>query len=394
MRQLAGDRIVGLDLGTANIRAIVAEMDGQGTAEIIGVGQSLSRGIVDGVVIDIADASQCMAGALDQARISSGTEIHQVVIGVSGRHFASLNSRGTAAITRTSRQISRDDLFRARDQARIIVLPPDREIIHCIPRFYRVDGQEGVRSPIGMFGSRLEMEAHLVTGAATHVQNAIQALRLAGYSTRAVVLAGIAAAESVLSPIERRSGSVSINIGAGTTDLCIFLGDNIVYSSVLNFGGASLTGDIADLLQLTFEAAEQVKKSLESALPPGDKDNKQRIVDCRVDELIHLVRCEIIKSGYYKLLPSGVIISGGGSRLSGLVESFKAALDVPVRLGETISSVKIPNESVQTEYATAVGLALYTSTNREKIFSFRSGGYLKFVKSVEQIMRRVRSLFN
>ena len=337
---MARDCIVGLDIGTTKVCTVVAEVEEPGRISIVGVGNSLSAGIRKGVVVDIDSAAQAIIDSVEKARAMSGYDISRVIVGVTGEHVASLNSRGVIAITHANREITEDDVARVQDQSRVIVLPPDREIIHAIPRSYSIDGQNGIRFPVGMSGTRLEVETHIVTGAVTFLQNVAKCVQRAGLIVEATVLEPIATAESVLLDDEKRLGVVIADIGGGTTDVAIFVDGDIAYSSAIPVGGNHVTHDISVGLRASEEESERVKRAHAAAtldqLDPdllfevlslgGDTPRLlpqhilAEIVEPRMHELFLMLRQEILKSGYYKTLPAGIVLSGGGSQLLGAAE--------------------------------------------------------------------------
>lgn len=392
---MATDCIVGLDIGTTKVCAIVAEADDSGTVNIIGLGTSPSNGIRKGVVIDIDSASDAIADAVEKARRMTGYEIHSVVVGVTGEHIASLNSRGVVAITHPSREITIDDLERVQDQARVIVLPPDREIIHAIPRAYSIDGQGGIRYPVGMSGTRLEVETHIVTGAVTFIQNVAKCIHKAGLSVEATVLEPIATGEAVLLPAERDLGVVLADIGGGTTDIAIFVDGDIFYSAVIPVGGNHVTRDISVGLRVSHEEAERVKLANGACLfnlvgapeldtfeitPLGSDEPRNiprrilvEIIHPRMDELFTLVRQEIMKSGYYNLLPAGVVLSGGGSEITGGAQLCQQVTGMPTRVGSPREVIGLSDTLKSPIYATGVGLVLYGARHARTVLSSRGG---------------------
>ena len=376
---MARDCVVGLDIGTTKVCTIVAEIEEPGRISIVGVGNSLSNGIRKGVVIDIDSAAQAIVDSVEKARAMSGYEIHRVVVGVTGEHVASLNSRGVIAVTHANREITQDDVDRVQDQSRVIVLPPDREIIHAIPRSYSIDGQNGIRYPVGMSGTRLEVETHIVTGAVTFLQNVAKCVHKAGLTIEATVLEPIATAESVLLQDEKNLGVCIADIGGGTTDIAIFVGGDIYYSSAIPVGGNHVTHDISVGLRASFEESERVKREQSAAtadlMAPDElfevmslgSDEARllprrilaEIVEPRMHELFLMVRQEILKSGYYNLLPAGIVLSGGGSQLLGAAQLCRQVTGMPTRIGSPRDVHGISNDLRSPVYATAIGLVQY-----------------------------------
>jgi cell division protein FtsA len=383
---VARDCVVGLDIGTTKVCTIVAEIEEQGRINIIGVGNSLSGGIRKGIVIDIDSAAQAIVDSVEKAHAMSGYDIRRVVVGVTGEHVASLNSRGVIAITHANREITEDDVTRVQDQSRVIVLPPDREIIHAIPRSYAIDGQNGIRYPVGMSGTRLEVETHIVTGAVTFLQNVAKSVHKAGLEIEATVLEPIATAEAVLLQDERNLGVCIADIGGGTTDIAIFVDGDIYYTSAIPVGGNHVTRDISVGLRTSHEESERVKLSESVAsvgmtkpdevfevLSLGSDEPRllprrilAEIVEPRMHELFAMVKQEILKSGYYNLLPAGIVLSGGGSQLAGSAELCRLVTGMPTRIGSPRDVGGVADTLRSPVYSTAVGLVQYGSHHHQQ----------------------------
>jgi cell division protein FtsA len=376
---VARDCVVGLDIGTTKVCTIVAEIEERGRLNIVGVGNSLSHGIRKGVVVDIDSATNAIIDSVEKAKAMSGYDIHRVIVGVTGEHVASLNSRGVIAITHANREITEEDVERVQDQSRVIVLPPDREIIHAIPRSYSIDGQSGIRFPVGMSGTRLEVETHIVTGAVTFLQNVSKCVQRAGLTIEATVLEPIATAEAVTLPDEKSLGVCIADIGGGTTDIAIFVDGDIYYSSAIPVGGNHVTRDISVGLRTSHEESERIKisdavamvtqveademievTSLGSDIPRMlPKRILAEIVEARMHELFSLVKQEIMKSSYYNLLPAGIVLSGGGSQLNGAAELCKQVTGMPTRVGNPRDVGGVAETLRSPIYATAIGLVQY-----------------------------------
>jgi cell division protein FtsA len=407
---VARDCVVGLDIGTTKVCTIVAEIEEPGRINIVGVGNSLSGGIRKGVVIDIDSAAQAIADSVEKARAMSGYEISRVVVGVTGEHVASLNSRGVVAITHANREITDDDVARVQDQSRVIVLPPDREIIHAIPRSYSIDGQNGIRYPVGMSGTRLEVETHIVTGAVTFLQNVAKCVHKAGLTIEATVLEPIATAEAVLLQDEKTLGVCIADIGGGTTDIAVFVDGDIYYSSAIPVGGNHVTHDISVGLRASHEESERVKReqaaAMTSLMNPDElfevlslgSDEPRllprrilaEIVEPRMHELFLMVRQEILKSGYYNLLPAGIVLSGGGSQLAGAAELCRQVTGMPTRVGSPRDIGGISNDLRSPVYATAIGLVQYGARHHHTSHGAQREGSLmgKFQRFFARIMAR------
>ena len=410
---MARDCVVGLDIGTTKVCTVVAEIEEPGRISIVGVGNSLSNGIRKGVVIDIDSAAQAIVDSVEKARAMSGYEIHRVVVGVTGEHVASLNSRGVIAITHANREITQDDVERVQDQSRVIVLPPDREIIHAIPRSYSIDGQNGIRYPVGMSGTRLEVETHIVTGAVTFLQNVAKCVHKAGLTIEATVLEPIATAEAVLLQDEKNLGVCIADIGGGTTDIAIFVDGDIYYSSAIPVGGNHVTHDISVGLRASFHESERIKREQAAAtaevmdpdalfevLSLGSDEPRllprrilAEIVEPRMHELFLMVRQEILKSGYYNMLPAGIVLSGGGSQLLGSAELCREVTGMPTRLGSPRDIGGISDDLRSPVYATAIGLVQYGARHYHQGRLLQNENSLlgKFQRFFARIMSRTLS---
>ncbi len=406
---MARDCVVGLDIGTTKVCTMVAEIEEPGRLRIVGVGNSLSSGIRKGVVIDIDSAAQAIVESVDKARAMSGYEIHRVIVGVTGEHVASLNSRGVIAITHASREITEDDVARVQDQSRVIVLPPDREIIHAIPRSYSIDGQGGIRYPVGMSGTRLEVETHIVTGAVTFLQNVAKCVHKAGLTIEATVLEPIATAEAVLLQDEKNLGVCIADIGGGTTDIAIFVNGDICYSSAIPVGGTHVTHDISVGLRASQEESERVKREWAAAMAglshPEElfevlslgtdvprllpKRILVEIVEPRMHELFLMVRQEILKSGYYNLLPAGIVLSGGGSQLLGAADLCQIVTGMPTRVGSPREFEGISDDLRSPVYSTALGLVQYGALHHHQ--SLSSAHQNSMIGRIQRFFTRIMS---
>ena len=337
--------IAGLDIGTTKICAVIAGVSPDAQPEVIGVGTSPCAGLKKGVVVDLAATTEAIHSALDKAQRMSGEQVHSAVVGVTGEHIACLNSRSVIAITHSNREITESDVDRLLDTAKVIVVPPDREIVHAIPRWYAVDGQDGVHAPMGMHGNRLEVETHIVTGMSSFIQNVVKCVHQAGYAVDATVLEPIATAESVLTPAETDLGVVLVDIGGGTSDLAIYIGGSIYYSGVVPVGGNHVTRDLAIGLRTSIEEAERLKVNFGCALAGSDGQNEPfefvslgnskprqlprkvlaEIIEPRMIELLQMVREHVEKAGCADKAPAGMVLTGGGSLLEGLPELAEQA---------------------------------------------------------------------
>lgn len=377
--------VVGLDIGTTKVCAVVGEVDDDGDVHITGVGLTPSSGIRKGVVIDIDATTRAIAEAVERVERMAGTTVDEVYVGVSGEHITSTNSRGIIAVSRGDHEISHADVERVIDAARMAALPAsDREIVHMLPRGFVVDGHDGVRNPVGMYGSRLEVETHIVTATSTVLANLLKCVQRAGVEVQEVVLEPLASAEAVISPAERELGVVMADIGGGTTSIGVFASGGLCHTAILPVGGHHITSDIAVGLRTPLQEAEKLKLKYGAAsvaetsegelievFNVGDREPRvlQRralteIIEPRLGEICSLLRMQIKRSGYSHLVPAGIVLSGGTALLRGIAKFVSEKLELPARIGtpDQISGmVDAVNSPI---YATGVGLVLYGVRHR------------------------------
>ncbi len=371
--------IAGLDIGTTKIAVLIADVTDDMRVNIIGVGLTPSKGLRKGAVVDIEQATESIVRAVEQAEHMAGRRIESVYVGVTGEHLRSLNSKGMIAVTSPTREISREDVERVMESSRTVVLTPDREIIHAIPRGYVVDGQNGIRHPEGMSGSRLEVETHIVHGSTTFLQNITKCVARAQLQLNELVVEPIATAEAVLTEAERNLGVALADIGGGTTDVAVFTDGEIYYTGVIPIGGNHVTNDISMGLRTPPEESERVKLQYACALrdlvgenevvphrPMGSTEERKvparvltEIVEPRMRELFELVYEEIKKSGTAGMLPGGLVLSGGGSLMRGVAELAREATDMPVRVGMPMNVGGLADKVSSPVFATGVGLLVY-----------------------------------
>jgi cell division protein FtsA len=366
--------IVGIDIGTTKVCTLVGREESAGNLRILGVGIEPSQGIKKGVIVDLAAASKAIARSVEKAARTAGIEITAALVSLAGSHVSSVNSRGVVGIT--GRTIDEDDVARAVDAARAVAIPHNREIIHVIQRGFSVDGQDGIRSPIGMHAYRLEVECHIITAAAATVENLRQCVQDAGVEVQQFVLNPLASAEVVLTDTERQMGVVVCDMGGGTTDIAICIDGDVWHTAVLAVGGNHITSDIAHLLRLPISQAEEIKLQhghavpgeipLEEAFiikPFGEEQTAQinrhelcQIIEARVDEMFSLVLQEIRRSGYDGLLPAGMVLTGGASLLPGIRSLASDVLSLPVRLAKPEELSGMVEKLDSPAYSTGVGL--------------------------------------
>ncbi|GAC1429825.1 MAG: cell division protein FtsA [Ktedonobacteraceae bacterium] len=371
--------IVGIDVGTTKICVLVGELDRDGKLNIVGVGTCPSQGLRRGVVVNIEETVTSIAAALDRAERLSGKKIATAYVGIAGSHIESENSKGFVAISPSHRDIIQNDISRAIEVARAIPLTANREVIHVIPRGYVVDGQEGIKNPIGMSGFRLEVETHIITGSVSSIHNLIKCVHKAQVEIEDLVLEPLASSEAVLADGETDLGVALVDIGGGTTDVAVFSDGAIWHTVVLPIGGNLITSDIAIGLRLPFAVAEELKITYGHCDPTTIADDDmidlaQFMPDCndlvprklladiiqaRVEELFNMVHDELKKSGYDGLLPAGLVITGGTAELPGILEVAGQALDLPARIGSPLGLHGLADSINRPAYATAVGLLLW-----------------------------------
>jgi cell division protein FtsA len=372
--------LVGLDVGTSQVSVIVGEIMDEGGLDIIGIGRAESKGIRRGVVNNVDAAAESIKRALDDAELMAGVEIDSVHLSLSGAHVKAFNSRGVIAIGGRSREITKDDVKRALDAARAVALPGGREILHVLPQDFVVDDLEGVTMPVGMTGSRLEVNVHVVTGSSASMQNMIACVNRTGVGVVDTVLEQLAASESVLTADEKELGVCLVDIGGGTTDFAVFEHGSLWHTGVLAVGGDHFTNDVAVGLQMPIPEAEKLKRrsgcALTSLVPEEDTievasiaGRRPRVLPRRVlsellqpraEEVCHLLWDEIRRAGYETSLRAGIVFTGGGAMLKGMPAIAEEIFGMPVRLGEPIDVGGLADHVNSAAFATPVGLVSYT----------------------------------
>jgi len=392
------DLIVGLDIGTTKVCAIVGEVTEDGI-DIIGIGSHPSKGLRKGVVINIESTVESIKRAVSEAELVAGCDITSVYAGIAGGHIKGINSHGIVAVK--DKEVGENDLIRVIDAAQAVAIPLDREVIHVIPQEYIIDDQDGIKEPLGMSGVRLEAKVHIVTAAVTSAQNIVKCANRCGLNVADIILQPLASGEAVLTPDEKELGVALIDIGGGTTDIVIFSEGAIVHTSVLTLGGNHVTNDVAVGLRTPAGEAERIKQKYGCCLSsmvqkdetievPSVGGRKPRIlsrqilseiIEPRVEEIFSLVRQEIIKSGYEDRIASGIVITGGSTILEGMPELAEQVFNMPVRrgapraIGGLVDVVKSPM------YATGVGLVIAGSKGTESTrFKVRESNIYSKVK--------------
>lgn len=372
-----GSIIVGLDIGTSKVVAIVGEITPEGEIEIIGIGSHVSRGLKRGVVVNIDTTVHAIKRAVEEAELMAGCQIHSVYAGIAGNHIKSMNSHGIVAIR--EREVTAADVERVIDAAQAVAIPADQKILHILPQEYVIDTQEGVKEPLGMSGVRLEAKVHLVTCAVNAFQNIENCIRRCGLEVDGIILEQLASSYSVLSEDEKELGVCMVDIGGGTTDIAIFTNGAIRHTAVIVVAGDQVTNDIAMALRTPTQNAEDIKIRYACALaeqagvdemikvpsvgdrPPRDLSRQAlaEVVEPRYEELFNLIHAEIRRSGFEDLVPAGVVLTGGTSKMEGVVDLAEEIFHMPVRLGFP-QEIKGLNDVVHNPiYSTGVGLLHY-----------------------------------
>ena len=400
--------LVGLDVGTSKIAAIVGEALDEDGLDIIGIGLAEAKGIRRGVVVNLEAAVGSIKKAIEEAELTAGVEIDSVHLGLSGAHVKAFNSRGVVAVAGKNREITRDDVRRAIDAAKAVALPSGREIVHVLPQDFVVDEQDGIGAPIGMTGARLEVNVHVVTGSASSTQNVIACVNRAGVSVIDTVLEQLASAEAVLTPDEKELGVALVDIGGGTTDFAIFERGSLWHTGVVALGGDHFTNDIAVGLRTPIPEAEKTKRRAGCALSAlvdeeetievasvGGRQPRvmakrilAEVLQPRAEEIFHQLWDEIRHAGYERSLHSGIVLTGGGGILDGMPEIADQIFDLPIRRGCPVGVGGLTDHVNNPAFATAVGLVMYTHRN-QMLEVGRSAG----VGPLSRVAGRLRGLF-
>ena len=372
--------VVGIDVGTTKVCTLVGRIEDGNSIRILGVGIEPSEGIKKGTIIDLEAASQAINRSVKRAESTSGLEIESALVSMAGAHVSSVNSRASVGVS--NGLIDEYDVLRALDQARAVAIPHDREIVHVIQRGFSVDGQDGIRTPIGMHGYRLEVEAHIITAANATGDNLRKCVEAAGVKSQQFVLNPLASAEVVLTDQEREMGVAVCDIGGGTTDLAIYVEGDVWHTMVLAVGGNHVTQDVAHGLRLPVTQAEEIKKQKGHAvrgevgadeyfsIRPFGEDNQVQInrqdlahiIEARVEEIFRLTLQEIKRSGYDGLLPAGMVLTGGTSSLPGIKRVASEVLGLPVRTAGPQNLVGLVDKLNSPAYSTSVGLLRWAMT--------------------------------
>jgi len=401
--------IVGLDIGTTKICAVVGEPNEQGGLDIVGIGTSPSTGSRKGVVVNIEQTVQSIKKALEEAELMAGCEIRSVYAGIAGSHIKGFNSHGVIAVKGS--EVSSRDIERALDAAKAVAIPQDREVIHILSQEYIVDDQRGIADPLGMSGVRLEVKVHIVTGAVATAQNIVRSCHKSGLDVSDIVLEALASSKAVLTEEEREIGVALVDLGGGTSDIAIFANDSIKHTGVLALGGQNLTNDIAFGLRTPMASAEQIKVRYGCALADmvradeyievpsvGGRDPRRvsrqvlaEICEPRMEEILTLIDQELVRSGYKNMIGAGVVLTGGTALIQGCQELGEQIFDLPTRIGYPRNVDGLKDMVNSPKYATAVGLLRY-GAEKEGVdhgFRIRSEGNV-----FNSILGRMRKWFS
>jgi cell division protein FtsA len=389
-------RVVGLDIGTNKVAAIVAELTPEGELEIIGIGSHHSRGLKKGVVVNIESTVQSIQRAVEEAELMAGCQIDSVYAGIAGSHIRSINSHGIVAIR--DREVIQQDIDRVIDAAQAMAIPADQKILHILPQEYVIDTQEGVKEPLGMSGVRLEAKVHLVTCAVNAAQNIEKCIERCGLKVNDIILEQLASSYSVLTDDERDLGVCLVDIGGGTTDIAVFTDGAIRHTAVIPIAGDQVTNDIAMALRTPTQNAEEIKIKYACALTQlarpdetikvpgvGDKPAKElsrqalaEVVEPRYDELFTLIQAELRRSGFEDLIAAGIVLTGGASKMEGVIELAEEIFHMPVSLGSPRGVAGLKDIVKNPVYATGVGLLQYGKQREEELprrgSGLRAGG--------------------
>ena len=375
--------LTAIDVGTTKICTIIGSVDSGGNCQVLGVGLVPSHGLHKGMVVNVEEANESIGESIRRAEQASGLKVESAYVGVTGRHISSINSHGVVAIPRNDRLVQNADLTRVLASAQNITVPDDRKILHAIPRGYALDNQERIKNPVGMHGFRLDVETHIITAAVASVQNLVKCIRSVGVEIEDLILEPLASGEAVLTPEEKEVGVILADIGGGTTDIAVFRDGSIYHTSIIPVAGYQFTSDLSIGLGLPFEIAEAMKKRYGNVYP--DLHNKSEessltienghsvsynelchIIKSRMEELLRLILLEMPDSNYSSLAPAGLVITGGGSKMSGLEALARSSIRIQTRIGEPMGVYGITDILHDPANSTGVGLLLWGTRNQGK----------------------------
>lgn len=389
------DLIVGLDIGTSKVVALVGEVTPDQQLDIIGLGSHPSRGLKRGVVVNIETTVQSIQRAVEEAELMAGCKINAVYAGIAGSHIRSLNSHGIVAIR--DQEVLQADVDRVIDAAKAVAIPADQKILHILPQEFIIDNQQGIREPIGMSGVRLEAKVHMVTGAVSAAQNIVKCVRRCGLEVADIILEQLASSHAVLTDDEKELGVCMVDMGGGTTDIAIFLDGSIRHTAVIPIAGDQVTNDIAVALRTPTQAAEEIKlqhacaysdllshNELIAVPSVGERPSRRitrkalaEVVEPRYEELFRLVQAELRRSGFEDLIAAGIVLTGGASRVMGAIDLAERIFQMPVRLGSPQVDCSLADVVNSPMYATGIGLLLYGQQRVERRPEYIGGAGIK-----------------
>jgi cell division protein FtsA len=390
------DIVVGLDIGTTKVCAIIGRINEYNGIDVVGVGLSPSRGLRKGVVVNIESTVQSVATAIEKAELMAGIEVKSVFAGIAGGHIEGINSRGVVAVATRSKEITPEEVERVVDAAKALALPMEREVIHVLPQEFIVDNQDGIKDPVGMSGVRLEAEVHIVTGAVASAQNIVKSVNRAGYAVNDIVLEHLASALATLKEDEKELGVVLLDIGGGTTDVLVYLNGSIWHTNVISMGGNHVTNDVSIGLRTPLQSAEEIKKkwgvAISDIVDPGEvievpnvggrkptqlpRQVLAEIIEPRMEEIFFLVKDDLDQKDFKDVITGGVVLTGGASLLQGIEKVAENVFEMPVRIGTPGGVGGLVEEISSPEYATGVGLVHYGLHARPESFMENRGAGL------------------
>ena len=406
------DIIVALDVGTTKICALAGKINDKAEIELTSMGLVPSLGLRKGVVINLDETIDSISKALSSAEKSCQENINQVFAGIAGSHIQGLNSRGAIAVSRSDHEITHKDINRVINAAKVVAIPPDRQLIHVLPQEFIIDEQNGIKVPLGMAGVRLEAEVYLVTGAVTSIQNIMKSINRSGFEVEEIVLGPLASSEAVLTEDEKKLGVVLIDIGGGTTDIVIYVDGNIKHVKIIPVGGELITNDIAVGLRIPRSLAESLKKKEGSTLYSLEKNDKIRstaligmgdgqgqfprrlfceIIEARMEEIFSLVKTEIMKTGLVDLIASGIVLTGGGSLLKGVTQMAEEIFDLPARIGVPHTIIEKEKKTQNPMFSVSVGL-LHLGLKSRRLGRTALKGSM-FSRTIGRFKEKVEDLF-
>ncbi|MCD6230910.1 MAG: cell division protein FtsA [Dehalococcoidia bacterium] len=398
--------VTAIDVGTTKIATVMADVKSQDDIEVIGLGVVPSHGLHKGIVVNMDEAKSSVASSVKEAQKVSGLRIDSAYVGVTGRHVSSINNHGVVSIPHSDRLVRPQDLKRVLSTTRGAPVPEGKKVLHAIPRYYALDGQERVKKPVGMHGTRLDVETHIITASVSSVRNLAKCIRSAGIEVADLILEPLASGEAVLTPQEMDAGIIMADIGGGTTDIAVFKDGSIYHTAIIPVAGYQLTSDLSIGLGLPFTVAERMKKRYGNVMPEMEDDQVEdlglenghtashrdlcNIIRSRMEELFELILLEMPTTDYQSLAPHGLVLTGGTSNLEGLDELGRAALRMPVRKGQPYAEIYgITDVLYDPAYATTVGLVLWQARDKEpSAWQVKRGGIFGgFVNLIRKIFR-------